>query len=141
MSTKLDDLIARGARLARCRLFVIDGSKALRCEIRGVFGPDNPVQRCRKHKVRNVTDNVPKDLKEQVKSAMRAAYRLEPSEGMARLEQQARRLEKEYPGRRGDLCQGLAGTFTVNRISLPGTLRRCLCVRDSDAHSPSKSLA
>jgi transposase-like protein len=124
--TLLADLVARGVKPGRRRLFVIDGSKALRCSIEAVYGADNPVQRCRKHKVRNVTDNVPKHLKDQVKAAMRAAYRLEASEGMARLEQQARWLDKEYPGAAASLREGLAETFTVNRIGLPGRLRRCL---------------
>jgi len=123
----LEDLVARGIKPGRRRLFVIDGSKALRCGIEAIYGTDNPVQRCRKHKVRNVTDNVPKHLKDQVKAAMRAAYRLEPSEGMARLEQQACWLEREYPGAAGSLREGLAETFTVNRIGLPAELRRCLC--------------
>lgn len=43
------------------------------------------MQRCRSHKIRNVTDQVPKALKDQAKAAMRAAYRLEPKEGMTRL--------------------------------------------------------
>ena len=40
----------------------------------GVFGRQNPVQRCRNHKVKNVTDKLPEDLKDQVKSVMKAAY-------------------------------------------------------------------
>jgi hypothetical protein len=91
----LEDLVARGVKPGRRRLFVIDGSKALRSAIEAVYGQDNPVQRCRSHKLRNVLDNVPKELKEQVKAALRAAYRLEAGAGMARLERQAEWLEKE----------------------------------------------
>ena len=91
-----------------------------------IYGQDHPVQRCRAHKVRNVVDQLPKDLKEQVKLAMQAAYRLEPKEGMGKLEQQARWLEKEYPSAAGSLREGLAETFTINRIGLPKELRRCL---------------
>ena len=40
----------------RGRLFVIDGSKALRAAINAVFGSATLVQRCRQHKLRNVAD-------------------------------------------------------------------------------------
>ena len=42
----------------RRRLFVIDGSKALRRAIDVVYGQENPVQRCRNHKRKNVLDHV-----------------------------------------------------------------------------------
>jgi len=38
---------------------VIDGSKALRAGIDQVFGPQNPVQRCRQHRVENVCGYLP----------------------------------------------------------------------------------
>ena len=122
----LEDLVERGVKPGRRRLFVIDGSKALRAGIDAVYGADNPVQRCRSHKIRNVADNVPKELKDQVKAAMRAAYRLDPSDGMARLRKQAEWLEVEYPSAAASLREGLEETFTVNRIGLPASLRRCL---------------
>ncbi len=119
----LEDLVARGIKPGRRRLFVIDGSKALRLAVDAIYGQDNPVQRCRSHKIRNVADHLPKHLREQVKAAMRAAYRLAAKEGMARLEQQACWLDKEYPRAAGSLREGLAETFTVNRIGLPADLR------------------
>lgn len=127
----LEDLVARGVKPAgveggRRRLFVIDGSKALRAAVDAVYGTDNPVQRCRKHKVRNVCDHLPKHLKDQAKAAMRAAYRLEPSEGMARLRKQAEWLEVEHPSAAASLREGLEETFTVNALGLPPALRRCL---------------
>ena len=42
----LEDLVARGLRADRRRLFVIDGAKALRQAIGRVFGSSNLVQRC-----------------------------------------------------------------------------------------------
>ena len=45
----LEDLVERGLSPERCRLFVIDGSKALRVAVDAVFGTHNKVQRCRKH--------------------------------------------------------------------------------------------
>lgn len=74
----LEDLVRRGVKPGRRRLFVIDGSKALRSAIDAVYGTDNPVQRCRNHKVRNVLGYLPEHLRDQVGAAMKAVYRLEP---------------------------------------------------------------
>jgi transposase-like protein len=122
----LQDLVERGVRPERRRLFVIDGSKALRTAIDAVFGAGNPVQRCRNHKLENVVGYLPDELKDQVKAAMRAAYRLDADEGIAKLKQQARWLEREYPSAATSLLEGLEETFTINRLGLPPKLRRCL---------------
>src|SRR5436305_8624586 len=50
----LQHLVEHGIDPARRRLFVIDGSKALRTAINAVFGAETPVQRSRNHKLRNV---------------------------------------------------------------------------------------
>jgi len=81
----LEDIVSRGVDPKRKMLFVIDGSKALRAAINAVFGSDQPVQRCRAHKLRNVLDYLPKDQRAQVKSVLRAAWKLGPKEGMARV--------------------------------------------------------
>jgi len=39
----LEDLVERGVKPDRCRLFVIDGSKELRQALDAVYGTDNPV--------------------------------------------------------------------------------------------------
>ena len=132
----LSDLVSRAVSPSRRRLFVIDGSKALRAGIDAVFGADNPVQRCRNHKIENVMGYLPKELKDQVKSVMKAAYRLEPEEGMARLKQQARWLQSEYPSAAASLLEGLDETFTINRLGLPPKLRRCLATTNI-VESPS----
>lgn len=54
----LDNLIARGLDPAVCRLFVIDGAKALSRAIRKTFGQDTPIQRCQVHKARNILDRL-----------------------------------------------------------------------------------
>jgi hypothetical protein len=41
--------VAQGVDPNRKRLFVIDGSKALRTAINAVFGAQNHIQRCRQH--------------------------------------------------------------------------------------------
>jgi len=122
----LEDLVARGVSPERRYLFIIDGSKALRTAIEAVFGADNPVQRCRHHKVEDVMGYLPKYLKEEVKLTMKAAYKLPEKEGLAKLEEQADWLEKQYPSAAASLREGLEETFTINRLGLPATLRRCL---------------
>jgi putative transposase len=122
----LEELVQRGLKSDRKYLFVIDGSKALRTAIEAVFGREQPVQRCRNHKVENVSGYLPEELKDQVKAVMRAAFRLPAKEGMARLEKQAEWLEREYPSAAASLREGLSEMFTVNTLGLASSLSRCL---------------
>ena len=122
----LVDLVERGLDPTRRRLFVIDGSKALRKAIDEVFGSDHPVQRCRNHKIRNVVGHLPKDQHAQVKAAMRAAWKLEAREGQMKLEQLARWLERDQPSAAASLREGLTEMFTINRLGLPPRLKKCL---------------
>jgi transposase-like protein len=108
-------------------LFVIDGAKALRAAIDAVFGAAHPVQRCRTHKVRNVLDELPQEQHAQVRSVLRAAYKMEnAAEGMARMEKLAQWIEREWPAAAASLREGLEETFTLNRLGLPPSLHRCL---------------
>ena len=122
----LNDLVERGIKPDRLRLFVIDGSKALRCAINAVYGSKNPVQRCRNHKIRNVLGYLPDDQKDQVKCAMQAAFSLEADKGKQKLKQLAKWLEREYLSAASSLLEGLDEIFTINVLGLPKTLRRCL---------------
>ena len=122
----LEDLVARGVKPGRRRLFVIDGSKALRQAICAVYGDTNSVQRCRSHKVRNVLGYLPDDRKGWMKAVMKAAYRLDADEGIARLKKEAERLQDEHPSAAASLLEGLEETFTVNRLGVSPSLRRCL---------------
>jgi transposase-like protein len=122
----LEDLVERGLDPGRRRLFVVDGAKALRKAIDQVFGAQHPVQRCRNHKIRNVVAHLPKDQHDQVRSAMRAAYKLEAKDGEQKLDQLARWLERDHPSAAASLREGLVEMFTINRLGLPGRLRKCL---------------
>jgi len=122
----LNDLVERGVKPDRHRLFVIDGSKALRCAIDTVYGSKNPVQRCRNHKIRNVLGYLPDDQKEQVKCAMKAAFSMEADKGKKKLNQLAKWLGQEYPSAASSLLEGIDEMFTINKLGLPKTLRRCL---------------
>jgi len=122
----LQDIVARGVDAKQKRLFIIDGSKALRAAINAVFGTEQPVQRCRAHKLRNVLDHLPEEQKEQVKSLMRAAWKMEWKAGMKRIRKLAEWLEREYPSAAASLLEGLEECFTINRLGVPPTLQRCL---------------
>ena len=122
----MQDLVARGVNPEQKRLFVIDGSPALRTAINAVFGSHHPVQRCRTHKLRNVLDHLPKDQHNQVKSVLRAAWKMEAKAGMARLRKLAEWLEREYPSAAGSVLEGLEECFTLNALGVPPSLHRCL---------------
>ena len=122
----LQQLVARGVDPKAKRLFVIDGAKALRAAINKVFGAQHPVQRCRNHKIRNVCDRLPEEQRDQVKAAMRSAYKLEAKEGMARLRKLADWLEQESPAAANSLREGLEECFPLNRLGIPASLHRCL---------------
>jgi transposase-like protein len=122
----LHQLVARGVKPDVKRLFVIDGAKALRAAIHRIFGSQHPVQRCRNHKIRNVVERLPEEQKDQVKAALRASYRLEAKEGMARLRKLADWLEQEHPAAAASLREGLEECFTINRLGVPPSLHRCL---------------
>jgi transposase-like protein len=122
----LEDLVERGLDPNRRRLFVIDGSKALRRAIDAVFGSENPVQRCRQHKERNVLGYLPDELKSQVQSALRGAWQQPATKGKARLEKLAQWFEHEYPSATESIREGLDEMFTINELGLPASLRRCL---------------
>jgi len=122
----LTDLVNRGLDPKRRRLFVIDGSKALRKAIEEVFGASNAVQRCRNHKIRNVLSYLPDERKPDVQAAMKAAFALEADKGIGKLKKLAEWLGREYPSAAASLLEGLDEMFTINRLGLPRQLCRCL---------------
>lgn len=121
----LTSLVERGLGPDRKRLFVIDGSKALRAAIRKVFG-DAPVQRCRAHKLRNVLERLPEEQREQAQAAVRAAWKLDAKDGLAKLAKLAEWYEGDWPAAAAALREGAAECFTINRLGVPPSLRRCL---------------
>jgi len=123
----LEELVARGVKPGRRRLFVIDGAKALRAAIDQVYGSNQPVQRCRQHKLRNVLGHLPKDQHDQARATLKAAWKLSEKEGIAKLRQYADWLEGQWPHAAASVREGLDEMFTVNRLNLPASLRRCLC--------------
>ena len=116
----LEDLVWRGVKPERRRLFVIDGSKALRAAINAVFGSASLVQRCRQHELRNVAERLPKDQQEQAKSLMRAAWKLNAKEGMMKREKLAKWLEREHSDAADSLREGQSHGHPTFAPSLSG---------------------
>jgi len=112
----LTSFVQRGLPIDVDYLFVIDGGKALRSAIDEVFGRRARVQRCRTHKLRNVLERLPKEIKAQTKSVMNAAYKLDAKLGMHKIRQQAKWLQAEHADAAASLLEGLEETFTVNKL-------------------------
>ena len=126
------DLIERGLDPQVCRLFIVDGAKALTKVIRSTFGRHTPIQRCQVHKARNVIDRLPKPLHASVRKTLRQAWELDDADKAERLLcNLARRLEQEAPGVAGSILEGLDEMLTVNRLGLPAPLRRSLACTNS----------
>jgi len=122
----LSDLVERGLDPEQGILFVIDGAKALRKAIRAVFG-EAPVQRCVRHKERNVLDHLPERERPSVKQRLRRAWALdEHARALEQLRQLAAELDRSYPGAAGSLREGMEETLTLARLGVTGSLKRTL---------------
>lgn len=122
----LSGLAQRGIDLNVPRLWVIDGSKALRSGIEQLCGKDAKVQRCRIHKIRNVTERLPKDRAEQVRWLMKQAFKLDALRGKQRLKELAKDLKAQHPDAAGSVLEGLDEMFTITDLGITGELARCL---------------
>jgi putative transposase len=117
------DLRDRGLDAERGVLFVVDGGRALERAIRGVFGAKALIQRCRRHKERNVTEHLPEAERPLVQRRLRAAWALaDADQARAELTQLARSLDRKRPGAAASLREGLEQTLTVTRLGVGGRL-------------------
>jgi putative transposase len=124
----LADLVDRGLDPEQAILFVIDGGKALRRAIKDVFGEHTLVQRCHRHKERNVCDLLPERDRDQVRGRMRAAWSLtDPELARQRLQLLASELDRTWPDAAGSLREGLEDTLTLTRLAITGKLATTLC--------------
>ena len=122
----LSDLVERGLDPEQGILFVIDGAKALRKAIRTVFG-DAPVQRCVRHKERNVLDHLPERERPAVKLRLRRAWAHEDhARALDQLKALASELDRGYPGAASSLREGLEETLTLTWLGVGGNLKRTL---------------
>ena len=122
----LAGLAERGVDMNLARLWVIDGSKALRSAIEQVCGEAAHVQRCRIHKIRNVTERLPKTRAAQTRWVMAQALKGDAEVGIQKLKAQAKHLKAQHPDAAASLLEGLEELFTINRLGVTGELARCL---------------
>jgi transposase-like protein len=117
----------RGLQTVIPPLFVVDGSKALKKAIRKVFGQVVPIQRCVRHKERNVISYLPKAFHQEFRRRWKKLH------GYTEFES----AKKEY----SDLVTWLSRinyaaaqsleeaemeTLTVVKLKVPGLLRKTL---------------
>jgi len=122
----LSDLVERGLDPEQGILFVVDGAKALRKAIRAVFG-EVPVQRCIRHKERNVLEHLPERERPLVKTRLRKAWaEPEHTRALEQLRLLASELERTHPGAAGSLREGMEETLTLTRLQIGGQLKRTL---------------
>ena len=122
----LSDLVERGLDPEQGILFVIDGAKALRKAIRAVFG-DAPVQRCIRHKERNVLEHLPERDRPAVKQRLRRAWALDDHErALDQLRLLAGELDRTHPGAAASLREGMEETLTLTRHGISGSLKTTL---------------
>lgn len=126
-TTLLANLVERGLDVGQGVLCVLDGAKALRKAVRDVLGVHTPVQRCIRHKERNVLAHLPERDRPTVKRRLRAAWALDDhDQALERLQVLAGELERSHPGAAASLREGMQETLTVTRLGVRGALRKTL---------------
>jgi len=122
----LADLVDRGLDCEQGVLVVLDGSKALRAAVIEVFGPV-AVQRCIRHKERNVLNHLPERDRPAVKLRLRRAWASENHAlALNALNALADELAHSHPGGAASLREGLEETLTITRLGIKGQLKRTL---------------
>jgi transposase-like protein len=123
----LGQLAERGVDFNEPRLYLLDGSKALRAAVISFAGEAAFIQRCQVHKIRNVTGYLPEAQQHAVKFRMRAAYlQTEAADAKNALYKLHDELMQANPSAAASLAEGMDETLTVNDLRLPPRLRQTL---------------
>jgi transposase-like protein len=126
-TTLLSNLVERGLDVEQGVLVVIDGAKALRKAVRDVLGVHTPVQRCVRHKERNVLGHLPERDRPLVRRRLRAAWALDDHDrALDQLRALADELARSHPGAAASLREGMEETLTVTHLGVRGRLKRTL---------------
>jgi putative transposase len=126
-TTLLSNLAERGLDVEQGVLVVIDGAKALRKAVHDVLGVHTPVQRCVRHKERNVLAHLPERDRPLVRRRLRAAWALDDHDrALDQLRALADELAHSHPGAAASLREGMQETLTVTRLGVRGRLKRTL---------------
>jgi transposase-like protein len=131
----LSDLVERGLDPEQGMLFVLDGSKALRKAVRTVFG-EVPVQRCVRHKERNVVRHLAERDRPPILARLRRAWaETDYDRALDQLQRLASELDRAHPGAAASLTEGMEETLTVIRLGIKGKLKRTL-----ESTNPAESM-
>ena len=115
----LRQLVARGLRVERGLLCVLDGAKGLRAAVTSVFGARATVQRCQWHKRENVVAYLPKGQQDPWRRKLQAAYdRPTYAEAKARLGRCRAELRLLNESAVRSLDEGLEETLTLHRLGV-----------------------
>src|SRR5215208_4771390 len=126
-TTLLANLVERGLDVEQGVLVVLDGAKALRKAVRDVLGVHTPVQRCVRHKERNVLGHLPERDQPRVRRRLRTAWALDDHDrALEQLRILADELARSHPGAAASLREGMQETLTVTRLGVRGRLKRTL---------------
>ncbi len=102
---------------------VIDGAKALTSAIHTVFGTLGAIQRCQRHKRRNILGHLPDHLHANVTAVLREAWAaVAVALAHRQLERLAASLETDPSGAAASVREGLADTLTLQRFGIAGVL-------------------
>lgn len=127
VSGLFDHLCGRGLDFAQPRLYLIDGSRALRAAIERHAGEAAFIQRCQLHKIRNVLAYLPETHQHWFKYKLRVAY---TQADVADARQALYRLHDELnelnPSAAASLMEGLEETLTLHDLHVHARLRRSL---------------
>lgn len=123
----LANLAKRGLPTDAAMLYVIDGGKAIHAAITHHYGELALIQRCTKHKERNVIDHLPKTERLYIARKLRKAWANPDAASAERqLRAIAQGLKIAHPGAAASVLEGLQETLTVTRLGLSGSLHSSL---------------
>src|SRR3954465_6048154 len=126
-STLLANLVERGLDVEQGVRGGPGGAKALRKAGRDVLGVPPPVQRCVRHKERNVLGHLPERDQPLVRRRLRQAWALDDHDrALEQLRVLADELARTHPGAAASLREGMQETLTVTRLGVRGRLKRTL---------------
>ncbi len=123
----LGELADRGVDFNQPRLYLMDGSKAIRSAIVNYAGEAAFIQRCQVHKIRNVCEHMPIAMRPTIKFKMRMAYlQRDVADARRALELLHDELMEHNPSAAGSLAEGLDDTLTIIELGVTPRLRQTL---------------
>jgi len=123
----LESLVERGLDTNTEYLFVIDGSKPLRSAINKIFGTKHSVQRCTQHKLRNITNYLPKNYHAELRRRWKKLHGLVTyKEAEKEYKILLSWLEKINLQAASSLEEASLETLTLIKLQCPGSLRKSL---------------